>query len=381
MTASISGYYLLKDLLFDRGRSLLTIFSLTAVIVSTMSASALSEVFLEFGSTNQSGSRNLLIVSDYALDPMQSKLDNTILHITAGIVRKQYGPESIIEAFPAIYRTLEVNQHTIRVLAVPQGNLRNSYDLTLKEGSWPENAEQVVVTQEALLLNNWKVGDRMQLRGHELLITGRVQDKSAQTSSLWMTYEMGRDLFTTLDEFQIGVLQIEATLDLMEVQTSLEQDPQFPSGYSVFLTQQMYGRYAELVRDLLKLSFLLVGLSIFMVSFGTYNSCILTLVERKNDIAILQTIGFSSTKVGLFLLGRTLIQALAAFLLGWGVMEFIVFFSNQDPFVSHGKTVILHLSAETILICLTLTLLSASMGNWLSTRSHSKLCLADQLRE
>jgi hypothetical protein len=81
--------YIFKDLLFDRGRSILTIISLAAVIVSTMVASALSELFMQFGSITESGSSNLLILSDYALSPMQSKLDDVILQTAAGIVRRQ----------------------------------------------------------------------------------------------------------------------------------------------------------------------------------------------------------------------------------------------------------------------------------------------------
>jgi ABC-type antimicrobial peptide transport system permease subunit len=104
-------------------------------------------------------------------------------------------------------------------------------------------------------------------------------------------------------------------------------------------------------------------------------------VERKGDIAILQVIGFSSRKIGLFLLGRTLSQTLAAFLLAWGVMMLIVLNSRQDPFVSHGKTAVLHLSPETMLLVLILTLLSASLGSWLSMRSQKRLSLADRLRE
>jgi hypothetical protein len=373
--------FLFKDLLFDKGRSVLTVISLAAVIVSTIVASALSEVFVKFGSTTETGSHNLLIVSDYALSPMQSKLDDRILQTAAGIVRRQFGPESVTDAFPAIYRTLEVNNGTMLVLAIPLRNMVDSYDLVLQEGVWPLDPSQVVATQEALKLNNWQVGEQILLRGRELLISGRVQDKAAQTSALWMAYETGQELFASQDEFQIGVLQINPMLDLTVIQTSLEQDPYFPGGYAVFLNQQMYGRFAELVHDLLKLSFLLAGLSLFMVVFGTFNACSLTLVERKEDIAILQTIGFSSRKIGLFLVARTLIQALAAFLLAWGVLVLIVLDARQYPFVSQGKVGVLYLSPETMLMGFILTLLSASLGSWLSARSQSRMSLADQLRE
>ena len=45
MNFSVYGVYLFKDLFYDRGRSILTIISLTAVIVSYLAASAISDVF------------------------------------------------------------------------------------------------------------------------------------------------------------------------------------------------------------------------------------------------------------------------------------------------------------------------------------------------
>ncbi|OIN86151.1 MAG: hypothetical protein COS37_03130 [Anaerolineae bacterium CG03_land_8_20_14_0_80_58_20] len=380
MKFSVVGAYLFKDLFFDRGRSVLTIISLTAVIVSYLAASAISEVFLEFGSQPQTGSRNLLIVSDYAFDPMQSKLDDSALQSAAEIVRQEFGPDSVLSAFPVIYRNLEINGRRIRALAIPRENLMRSYSLTLMEGDWPDGEEQVVVSQEAMQLNDWKVGDRLLFRDSNLLITGRVQGE-ARISAIWMTYASGQKLFNAQNDFQIGVLEIDSSLDLPTVQGSLEQDPQFPKGYAVYLNQQLYGRYYDLVRDFLKVAFIIATLALGVVIVGTFNATSLTMAERKQDIAILQTIGFPSRTIRLFLLGRTLLQTLVAFCLAWGVMAIIVQNSLQYPIVFHAKIAVLRLSPETILLGFFLTVISASLGVWLTTHAQSSLNLADQLRE
>jgi ABC-type antimicrobial peptide transport system permease subunit len=377
----VFGAYLFKDLFFDRGRSFLTIISLTAVIVSYLAAFAISGVFLEFGSQQQTGSRDLLILSDNALDPMQSKLDDSTLQVAAEVVRQEFGPDSVLSAFPTIYRTLKINDRTMRLLAVPGENLMRGSSLTLLEGDWPASGEQVVVTQEALQLNGWKIRDRILIRGSSLLITGRVQEEAARTSAIWMTYTGGQKLFNVQSDFQIGVLQIADTLDLPTVQAYLEQDSHFPKGYAVYLNQQLYGRYADLVRDLSKVAFIISALASGVVILGTFNATSLTMAERKQEIAILQTIGFTSRTIRLFLLGRTLLQTLVAFFLAWGVMAIIVKNSLQFPMVFYANIAVLRLSPEILFLGFFLTVLSASLGVWLTVHTQGSQNLADQFRE
>jgi hypothetical protein len=380
MKFSVFGVYLFKDLFFDRGRSILTIISLTAVIVSYLSASAISDVFMEYGSQPQTGSRDLLIMSDYALEPMQSKLDNSILQAAADVVLQEFGPDSVRRVFPTIYRTLEINDRTMQVLAIPREDLMRGYGLILLEGDWPDSDEQVVVTQEGLQLNGWKIGDRILIRDRNLMITGCVHEELG-TSTIWMTYSGGQKLFNVQRNFQVGVLQIDESLDLPTVQVTLEQDTHFPKGYAVYLNQQLYLRYTDLVRDLIKVASIIAALALLVIIFGTFNAASLTMVERKQDIAILQTIGFRSQVIRLFLLGRTLLQTLVAFLLAWGIVVIITIYSLKFPVVFFAKTAVLRLSSKTILLGLLLTMLSASLGVWLTTHAQSNQNLADQLRE
>jgi ABC-type antimicrobial peptide transport system permease subunit len=297
------------------------------------------------------------------------------------IVRQEFGPDSMLSAFPTIYRSLIINNRTTRLLAIPGENLMRDSRLTLLEGDWPASDDQVVVTQEALLLNVWKISDRILIRGSNLLITGRVQEETARTSAIWMTYTGGQKLFNAQSVFQIGVLQIADSLDLTNVQTYLEKNSNFPEGYAVYLNQQLYGRYADLVRDLSKVAFIISGLASAVVILGTFNATSLTMAERNQEIAILRTIGFSSWAIRLFLLGRTLLQTLVAFFLAWGVMAIIVKTSLQFPMILYANIAVLRLSPEILLFGFFLTVLSASLGVWLTIQAQGSQNLADQFRE
>ena len=377
---SVFCTYIFKDLFFDRGRSILTIISLTAVIVSYLAASALADVFQNYGNQPQAGPHELLIMSNYALEPMQSKLNAAVLQAAVEIMQQGFGSDSVQSAFPVIYRDLEIDGRIMQVMAVPRDNLISGYSLILKGGDWPVSDDQVVVSQEAMQLNSWKIGDHILIRENDLLITGRVQDETG-TAVVWMTYAGGQKLFNVNSDFQIGVLQIGGSLDLPTVQVRLEQDSNFPKGYAVYLNQQMYGRYTDLVLDIIKIAFTIAILALMVVIFGTFNATSLTMTERRRDIAILQTVGFRSSMIRLFLLGRMLLQTLVAFFLAWGVMLIIVKNSLKFPIVFFAKAAILRLSPETILIGFLLTMLSASLGVWLTAQAQSSQTLADQLRE
>jgi ABC-type antimicrobial peptide transport system permease subunit len=268
----------------------------------------------------------------------------------------------------------------MQVLALPREDLKAGYSLTLQAGDWPARDEQVVVTQEGMQLNGWKIGDHILLRDSDLLITGRVQE-DAGTSVIWMTYSGGKKLFNIQSGFQIGVLLIDESLDLPTVQTSLEKNPGFPKGYAVYLNHQLYGRYTDMVRDLVRIAYIISALALVVIIFGTMNAASMTLAERKRESAILQTIGFGYRTIGLFLLGRTLLQTMIAFFLAWGIVAVMVKNSLQNPVVFFAKTAILRLTPETVLVGLLLAMLSASLGVWLTTRAHKGLNLADQLRE
>ncbi len=163
-------------------------------------------------------------------------------------------------------------------------------------------------------LFNWKTCDNLEIRDTRLMIVGRVDQAGARMAAIWMNYSSGQELFNAQDNFQIGVLQIGDRLDLSTVQAYLEGDARLPGGYVVYLERQLYERYYHFVADLLKVAFILAVLALGVVCFGAYNTTSLTLMERRRDIAILQTMGFTSRVVRRFLLGRTLLQTRAAFL-------------------------------------------------------------------
>ena len=99
-------------------------------------------------------------------------------------------------------------------------------------------------------------------------------------SAIRMTYAGGQKLFNVEGDFQIGVLQIESSLDLPTVSGCFGKRSKFPQRIRGVLNQQVYEVYTYLFRDLLKVGFSMAALALGVVIFRTLNAASLTMTER-----------------------------------------------------------------------------------------------------
>jgi hypothetical protein len=370
---------LLKDLLFDHGRSLLTVISLAAVIVSYLSTSSASEVLQEFGSQPGVAASNMVIMSDTALEPGQSHMGEGVLRSIAEALDQEYGPGSVQVASPMLYRSLRYDNKRLQIIAVPGQEMQSVHHLVLLDGRWPSGSGEVVASREAFTLFGYQLGDTLRIRDADVRIVGRVEQPGARMAAVWMEYAAGQALFEVHDDFQLGYLAMSARLDLPSAQLFLEQQAEIPAGYAVYLERQLYELYYHFVADLLKIAYVLAALALGVVCFGVYNTTSLTLMERRRDAALLQTVGFSARMVRLFLLGRAALQALAAYLLAWGVTALIQA-GGRTTIAIEAKTAVMRLSPGTLALGLALTLLSTALGVYLVSRPGLGRDLAGQLR-
>jgi ABC-type antimicrobial peptide transport system permease subunit len=388
MKAVAFAAYLIKDLLYDLGRSLLTVASLAAIILGFLLTAAISTAFLEFGSQVSTGSHNLMILSADSIDPSQGSLTEEVLETAAQAIREKFGPQGLRRASPAIFRTMRIVDWVMQVFAVPRQDMADVYRLTLLEGRYPEDSgsnskpAEIVATQEAMQITGWSMGHTVEILGQKFQIVGIVRYEGGKLASLWMTYPVGQNLFGTRIGFQIGTLQIANDLDTETVRAYLESLPELGPAYAVYLEQQLNERYATFIRAILSFSAFLNVLALSVVSFGAYNATSLTLAERSHEIAILRIVGFSAPVVRRFLFGRALLQTLVAYGVGWALALLITQEGLVSPNISIiGVTLPLRLSAHTLLLGLALVILFAWLGVWLTARGQERQKLAVLLKD
>jgi ABC-type antimicrobial peptide transport system permease subunit len=357
----VLGYFTLRELIHDRGRSLLIVLNLAVIVVSYLLLSALSQAIILFGRQPRPTS-NLVIISSDVLDPMESSLKEDIL-----IIALQIGQGQILDAFPTLFRHMSIQDHVMQVRAVPQKYLHTSMALTLLQGRWPEGTHEVVMSEGVTQITSWKIGTIIQIYGSDFKVVGIVRAGGNKFASVWMTYSEGLNLFGINRGFQIGMLRINPSANPENVRALLQSDPRLSGQYSVYLENSLGDRYNQINQDLLTLSVIQALISLLAISFGTYNAISLSLSERSHEILLLRVVGFTQGKLRGFLIVHTLVLASTAYLLGWvAAYIYMIFQSTHSPISIQAAPLVLNLSTPATLLGFLLTMIFAFLGVWLT---------------
>jgi ABC-type antimicrobial peptide transport system permease subunit len=355
------GYFIFRDLLHDRWRSLLTILSLAVVVVGYLLLASLSQAMVIL-SRQAKVTNNLLILAADTIDPMDSSINEDALQIA-----REIAPDQIRLAFPILFRHLTIDGKLMQVRSVALEEMSTSVGLTLVQGDWPDGPRQIVVSEGAAELASWKIGSTVNIYGTDFQVTGLVRAEESAFGSVWMTYEEGLRLFGSSHGFQVGYLSLVPSEDPESVRAMLLADPRISAAYSVYLEHAFTNSYNQSNSNLLILSGLMVLISLLVVTFGVFNATTLSLSERSLEIGLLHVIGFTLNKLRRFLLARALALTLTAYSLGWLIS--LVFINHQRLHATVDLIFLtLKLTPFSCLIGLGLAVIFAFLGVWLASR-------------
>jgi ABC-type antimicrobial peptide transport system permease subunit len=363
--------FVLKDLLHDARRSLLTVLSLAVVVVSFLLLSALSRAYLEFGNHPRSSS-NLVIISSGVIDPMESSLSDDVLETA-----RQIAPDEIAAAFPQIFRHLNIEGQILQVNAVPPEQMGTGVALELLSGDWPRDGRVIGISTGVTQITPWKIGSTVNIYGTDFKVSGILRAGGNNYASIWMPYAEGRQLFGVQRGFQLGVLHLVPSADPEGVRSRIQADKRFSRDFSVYLVSALDDRYRQINNNLLVLSSLQAVLSLLAITLGTYNANSLSLTERSQEIVLLRLIGFTRGRVSIFLLARSLALTLLAYGLGWlAALIFIICQRSHAPINIQAAPLVLELSPLTSLLGLVLAVGFAFLGVLLTSSYLGRLGLS-----
>jgi ABC-type antimicrobial peptide transport system permease subunit len=354
------GYFIFRDLLHDRWRSLLTVLTLAVILVSYLLLASLAQAMVSL-SGRAPITNNLLVIAADTIDPQDSWLQESVLRAATDIV-----PDDIRIALPIIFRHLTVEGHIMQVRAVDLDQMAASKALTLIEGRWPEGPRESAASEGAARLGPWEVGSTVNIYGTDFRVTGVVRNEENAFGSLWMTYPEGERLFGTARGFQVGYLSLDPLADPEAVRSTLLADTRISADHSVYLEHAYTDSYNESSSNLVILSTLMVMVALLAVTFGIYNATSLSLAERGPEIGLLNVIGFTLGKMRLFLFMRALVLTLVAYTLGWLAS---LFFIDQQRLGASISLVFLSLRLTPFasLLGLVLAVGFSLLGVWLAT--------------
>ena len=379
MNILVFSRYLLNDLRHDLRHSLLTIAGLSIMVLSYLLTASLAEAFHEFGSQPQIASQNLILLSADTIDPMQGSVSQAALDQAVQAVQTTFGKDSVFNVAPTILRTLRIQAgstvRSMQVFGVEPKGMTDVYKLALIEGRYPVGLAEIAASEEAFGLAGWQVGQTIEFYGQEFSLVGKVRYEVGKIASLWMTYAAGENLFGTQRGFQVAAIQISGSLDPETVRAYLETVPGILPTYAVYREEEVHDRLAQSIEGILKFTIVMDTLALGVITFGIFSATSLTLAERSREIGLLRVVGFATHSIRRFLFGRTLLQTLISFLLGWGLAEWAIRGQMDSSFSMHGAYIKINLSPENLLLGLTLTVLFAWLGVWLTTYSQGRQSL------
>jgi ABC-type antimicrobial peptide transport system permease subunit len=356
-------YFLLKDMRHDWARTALTIFGMAIVLFSFFILSAFSQSLSEYNQ-NAISTRNLIVIQTDMIDPGDAVLEESAIEVA-----ELLPAELMSRVSPVIFRHLRINDQMIQLRAARVEDWQSVFHLELLEGRWPKGLGEVAVGEGAAEAFGWKSGTLLTIYGSQFRVTAVARLPGSVFASVWMPLETAQKLFGMKRGYQLMFVQAAPGADAEEVRTQIQEDPRLAGKYSVFFEDTYSRRNNQILKDIRSLMTIGSNLALLAVTFGTYNSTSLSIIERGREIGILRAVGFSHIALGIFLGLKATLQSWIAFLTGLAsAIGYIIFQRAYAQLFIFGFYITFKITWQTILFGFFLTSILAIFGAWLSSQ-------------
>lgn len=311
----------LGDVLADRNRTLLTIAALAPLIIAFFIVAALADGIRDV--TGSGGpDLNLVVAERDLLDLAVGQIDAADLAALA-----EAAGEDVTRVSPMIFRVLLVDDATLpknssgleaKVLQVRGAHIDTwepQHGLRLERGSYPERANEAVITEPVVALTGWDVGSRIAVFGSEFRVSGVVSAAGTKAVSIWIDYPRAEALFDDPGA-QLAYLQLADGADAEAVRQRLAGDPAF-SDYAVVLESRLARLEREAVRAWGPVFVVPVAMALALIGFGTFNFATMSIEERRREIGVLRSLGYGPRAIRGIATARALLIAVVSFVLAW----------------------------------------------------------------
>lgn len=308
---------------------------------------------------------NLYVLESQIISPEESQLPVDMVVEVAEML----GPDAL-RVDPLIFRIMRVEGNTIQLRGVSLEAMEQSFQLRLVEGNWPTHTDEIVVGSLAAERGGWRPGSTVRIYGKDFRISGLTDGPGTKTYTVWMSYSTASELFDQPDNFEVLVVKLNSDIDPVAAKQVLEQELQSGGTYETYLEDALLREYGAAFHDLRALSTLLTIIAIVAVSFGSHNQAWLAAEQRRAQLGILRSIGFTRRSVEWYLnlhgLTLNMVGYGFAYLLA-GLFVRIVLDGELHNIAGYRLT--LSLDLPVVFSGLMLSSLATLLGTWLSSRN------------
>jgi putative ABC transport system permease protein len=216
----------------------------------------------------------------------------------------------------------------------PQSQRQVFPELIVSDDQWNaflKDRQGAIAGAATVAKYHWKIGDRIPIKttlygggSWEFNLVGIYHGKRPQDdeTQFWFQWDYFEEKLPDRLKGQIGwyVLRVASVDDAVRVAKSI--DDQFANSPYETKTQTESAFAANWVKQFGNISFLILAIGsvvFFTLLLVTGNTMAIAVRERTGELAVLKAIGFSDRAVLLFVLGESLVIALAGGLIGLGL--------------------------------------------------------------
>ena len=246
---------------------------------------------------------------------------------------------------------------------------KSVFHLELLEGQWPTDLGEVAVGEGAAEAFGWKSGTLLTIYGSQFRVTAVARLPGSVFASIWMPLETAQKLFGMKRGYQLMYVQVAPGADAEKVRLQIQEDPRLAGKYAVFFEDSYSRKNNQILSDIRSLMAIGSSLALLAVTFGTYNSTSLSIIERSREIGILRAVGFSHTALGNILGVRATLQSWFAFFAGLiSAIGYIIYQRAYAQLFVFGFYITFKITWQIIIFGFLLTSILAIFGAWLSSR-------------
>lgn len=362
----------IKNITRHRLRSLLTILGVAAGMFLYTAVETMQHSLA--GATRQGAADTTLVVyRENRFCPSTSRLPEHYLPT----IRKIDGVREVIP-IQIIVNNCGASLDVITYRGVPPDQLkRYNPELEVLDGSyreWSKRSDGALIGENFARRRKLKVGDKFEAVGITTHVSGIVQSASAQDNNVSYVHlpflqQASRIGLGTVTQFNVKVNSVDQ-LDAVAKQI----DRTFRSDAQPTLTRPEKSFFAETAREMIELIGFTrwLGLGAVLAVLGLVANAVLLIVRgRVKETAVLQTLGYSRSAIGILVSSEGLLLGLVGGLLG--VLSAVAFFlHNTFTLGNEGQTLAilpdLDVLTNGLLVSLALGLLASLYPAWKATR-------------
>jgi putative ABC transport system permease protein len=361
----------LRDMGADRRRSLLSLVALAPIVAAFLVLMGVAAGLR--GQSFDPSEQNILLLSPNSLDPASGRLDPGVLDLVDTV-----GGADVASAGPVIFRPMKVGEAIVQLRAAALREWEQVHGLALLDGSWPEpGSDQIAVTEGVAAATGWNVGSTADIYGTTFTVGALVRAPGTKFASVWMSYRRADRLFEGATGFQMVVVRPSAGADAVALRDRLAAEAN--GRYSAYFESEAAAEQSSRlgVADELAAAATLVGSA--ALAFGSFNLTALTLAERRRDLGIARSLGFSPRAIAAVAVLRAVVLALGAALLGSIVAA--VFVGLVGTTTLRSFVIEVAVPAAAWPAAAAMCTLAAGAGAWLAQRPSSRRPIRDLLEE